>query len=306
MLKCPRNGNSTSILSVLGGLYLLPISALLVAAGCSSSDRSQEGIAEQFVDSPMESPRLHTYSWEDASCFYASAGDPGRPAVIFIHGSPGSWENYLTFFNSPSLREKAHLIAVDRPGFGRSSATGPTPSLENQAQALSAVLPPPDGPSAILVAHSLGGAVAVRMALDFPGRIGGLVLVAPSISPPLEKLRWYNRLAAFPALKWALPQAIRYSNEEILPLKTELEAMEPRLPEIDFPVLVIHGMRDRLVPPGNADYVRESFTSASVEVQMLPELNHFIPWTRPALIEEAVLRLLARQPRSDATPSLQP
>jgi pimeloyl-ACP methyl ester carboxylesterase len=39
----------------------------------------------------------------------------------------------------------------------------------------------------ILVGHSLGGPVAARLAMDYPDEVGGLILVAPSIDPELEK-----------------------------------------------------------------------------------------------------------------------
>lgn len=307
MLKYFRKGSRRFARTTLALSICILAVVLAGIVGCLASPPSQAKVDKRFADSTMESPSFQTYAWQGHSCFYAESGQSEQTPVIFIHGSPGSWDNFLTFFSSPPLREVARLVAVDRPGFGRSSDTGPVRSLENQSEALAAVLPDPGSShKAILVGHSLGGAVAVRLAVDYPERVGGLLLVAPSISPELEKLRWYNRLAAFPAVKWILPRSFRHSNEEILPLKAELEKLEPHIPDIAIPIIVIQGMRDRLVPPGNADYVAEHFSSASVDVRKDPELNHFIPWTRPGLIEEAVLELLKRQPRPDPAAPLQP
>ena len=47
-----------------------------------------------------------------------AAGDPALPPVLFIHGSPGSWEAWQDYLADPELSSRAHLLAIDRPGFG--------------------------------------------------------------------------------------------------------------------------------------------------------------------------------------------
>ena len=47
-----------------------------------------------------------------------------------------------------------------------------------------------------------------------------------------------------------------------------------------------------LVPPGNADYVERVMTGVnSMDVQRIDGLNHFVPWSRPDLIREAIVDL---------------
>ena len=144
----------------------------------------------------------------------------------------------------------------------------------------------------ILVGHSLGGPLIARMAMDFPELVDGLVLVAPSIDPELEPYEWYRAPLATPFLRWLLPRSFRASNDEIYKLKPELEEMIPLWPKVRANTIVIQGMKDNLVPPANADFARKMITNAPVRLVIEKEMNHFIPWTYPQLIRNAVLELL--------------
>lgn len=135
------------------------------------------------------------------------------------------------------------------------------PSLRKQAAAIAAVSGQvtPSG-RAVLAGHSLGGPVIVRLATDYPDRVRSLILVAPSISPELEKQEWFRPvLAAFP-FRQLLPAELDVSNREIRPLKGELQRMLPLWTSITVPVTVIQGDADNLVPSGNADFAKRMLT----------------------------------------------
>jgi pimeloyl-ACP methyl ester carboxylesterase len=68
--------------------------------------------------------------------------------------------------------------------------------------------------------------------------------------------------------------------------------MLPLWADIHIPVTEIQGETDDLVPPGNADFAKLMLVNAPVKVQMIPEMNHFIPWRRPDLIRDAILEQL--------------
>ncbi len=55
--------------------------------------------------------------------------------------------------------------------------------------------------------------IAVRIAMQYPEQVCGLVLVAPSLDPDLEKPRWYNKLAASPLVRWMIPNKMQLANE---------------------------------------------------------------------------------------------
>lgn len=224
---------------------------------------------------------------------WVEAGDRSRPLVVFVHGSPGSWDNWAALLEDPVLLEHADLVALDRPGYGRSGRGRAEPSLVLQARAVAAVVRElGGGRSAILVGHSLGGPIAARVAMDDPALVAGLVLVAPSIDPDLERVHWYQKLAQWPVVSPMVPTDLEVCNRELLPLAAELRMMLPLWRTIRCPVWVIQGEDDALVSPANADFAERVLINAPVEVERIPGLGHLIPWQRPDLIRDAVLAQL--------------
>ncbi len=107
-------------------------------------------------------------------------------------------------------------MSVDRPGFGKSNLGRPERSLQRQAASIAPVLQNNNAAKrAILVGHSLGGPLIVRLAIDYPELVGGLILVAPSVDPALEPKEWYRKVGNFALVRPLLPVEIDVSNQEI-------------------------------------------------------------------------------------------
>ncbi|EMN29259.1 hypothetical protein LEP1GSC083_0745 [Leptospira interrogans serovar Pyrogenes str. L0374] len=53
--------------------------------------------------------------------------------LIFIHGSPGGWQNYYWYLGNKTLNKKFCIFAMDRPGFGNSNPNEVIPNVEKQA-----------------------------------------------------------------------------------------------------------------------------------------------------------------------------
>ncbi|MEO6285793.1 MAG: alpha/beta hydrolase [Dyadobacter sp.] len=267
---------------------------LLFLTSCISFRKTDQEIAEYFKDSPVK-PSLRTIEADGRKIHYAEIGDDSLPLVVFVHGSPGSWTAFIDFFKDSTLYNHAHLISVDRLGFGKSGLGKVEPSMHMQALAVAAVIKANGLSSkAILVGHSLGGPVIARVAMDFPAQVSTLILVAGSIDPDLEKKEWFRPIIGSFPMRYLIPVDLDVSNHEIRPLKGELIQMLPFWKSIRIPVTVIQGEVDDLVPPGNAAFAKKMLVNVPVSVQMIPEMNHFIPWRRPDLIRSAVLEHLRR------------
>ncbi len=273
----------------LVGLILLTLSA----GGCS--DAPSETVRVQTGFDLQERPAVNSYTLGERTITFARSGNPTGPLVLFVHGSPGDWRAFEHYLSDPGLQRRAQLVSVDRPGFGGSGFGDPEPSLERQAALLRPLLDYfGGGRPAILVGHSLGGSVIARMAMDFSAQVGALVLVAPALDPEQEELRWYNRLASLAPVRLLLPKSLDISNLEILPLRAELTKMLPFWKVVTADVIVIQGAKDRLVSPENADFAKRVLRNASVTVERIADIGHFIPWERPELIRNALVQLLNR------------
>ena len=109
----------------------------------------------------------------------AGQGD-GAP-VVLIHGYGGDLNNWL--FNLEALSAKAPVIAFDLPGHGGSSKDVGDGSLASLASSIGDALAAIGVERAHLVGHSLGAAVAARLAADRPGLAISLSLICPAYLP---------------------------------------------------------------------------------------------------------------------------
>lgn len=109
------------------------------------------------------------------------AGEPvaGRVPVVLVHGGGTdaaaiSWYRLL-----PSLGEDTEVFAPDLPGFGASLGVDPVGGPAALADVVVEVLDAVGVRRAVVVGVSMGGDVALNVALRHPGRVAGLVLIAP-------------------------------------------------------------------------------------------------------------------------------
>jgi pimeloyl-ACP methyl ester carboxylesterase len=277
-------------------IFLLLILAIAISFhSCMSFRMSAREIDDYFKRQHVE-VKQQSYISDSREIHYVSAGDSTRPLVLFIHGSPGSLSAFIHFLADTSLLQKGFLITTDRPGFGYSNFGRGIGSLQKQAAILKPIL---DKYKAcrpvILIGHSLGGPLIARMAMDYPELVDGLIIVAGSIDPELEPDEvWFRAPLATPFLSWLLPRSLRASNEEIYHLKPELEEMLPRWREIHCPVIVIQGKKDSLVPAANAEFAKRQLVNAPVEFVFKDDMDHFVPWSNPELIHDAIVRMISQ------------
>lgn len=116
------------------------------------------------------------------------------PPVLCLHGQPGSRADWSAV--AADLRADCSVIAVDRPGYGRTEAGAV--GFGANAGAAAATLDRLGVDRAVVVGHSWGGGVALAAALDYAERVAGLVLVSsvgPGNAPHL-----LDRLLAAPVI----------------------------------------------------------------------------------------------------------
>ncbi len=280
------------------------LAGLSVALGGCALGKIGEPVEIEGVPSQTYSVELDEREFEVS--YVVSGNEEGR-RVVFVHGTPGSVSAWQSFITEPI--EGLESLALDRPGFGKTSPRRQVVSFEDQARAIEPLLVERDGRWPILVGHSLGGPIIARAAADYPDRVAGLVILSGSLDPALEKPRWFNRVGAFPLFEILLPWAMRHSNREIMAAPQETTLLDGVLENVRCPVIVVHGTKDTLVPYENVDYMRTVFGDrVPVTVIELDGAGHFIPWTHEALIRRVIERLASglhasEEPLGDAPQS---
>src|SRR5438552_16572193 len=126
--------------------------------------------------------------------------DAPGPPVVLMHGA--SWN--LEVMRQPlgeMLASNHRVILIDRRGHGWSTRARPedsTPAI--QGRMIDEALEKLGVGQAILVVHSWSGALGARMALDYPTRVAGLVMLAPVAYPWRGGIGWYTKLITIPGI----------------------------------------------------------------------------------------------------------
>jgi pimeloyl-ACP methyl ester carboxylesterase len=259
--------------------------------GCANPMGSLEKDIKKFKKNYPNN--LQVIESESRKVHYAWSGDRTKRPLIFVHGSPGSWEGWAKYLNHEKLQSQFHVIAVDRFGYGQSEKGKTERTLKGQADVIKAVLTTNESQlPAILVGHSYGGPVVVSSAINNPELSEGLLFIASSVDPKLEKTKWIQYPATWWPIRVLLPSFIRVCNEEIMSLKKELRLQTKLWSTIKAKVTVIQGDDDTLVPAGNADYIRKKVPKELlVSYQKIPKIGHFIIWQKPEFIIEEIFKL---------------
>ena len=126
--------------------------------------------------------------------------DAAGPPIVLIHGASSNLEAMRRPLGN-RLAVRHRVILIDRPGHGWSSASSEeaaTPAAQGRMieEALNRLGLGP----VILVVHSWAGALGARMAIDYPARLAGLVMLAPVAYPWSGGVGWYNQLVTKPLI----------------------------------------------------------------------------------------------------------
>ncbi len=222
--------------------------------------------------------------------------------VVALHGQPGSGRCFeqLRGLLGPSVV----VDTPDRPGWGASEHDA-TDLLEQAAWVVRRL----HGPS-VVVGYSLGAAVAV-LAAAASAEVAGLVLVAPAVTRRAvlavdHVLGWWGVghvaggvLAALAERSlrqvWSMSTGRAFHLEQ-RSLLAHVEAVEEALGALSVPVVVVAGLRDRVVPPHSVLDALARLPSASLVT--VPD-GHDVIQRHPGVVADAIRQLVHRCRRGD-------
>jgi pyruvate dehydrogenase E2 component (dihydrolipoamide acetyltransferase) len=235
--------------------------------------------------------------------------------VLLLHGFGGDLDNWL--FNLDALADKHRVLALDLPGHGESVKTIPDPSISGLAKFVGKFLEVVEAPSAHIVGHSMGGAIAMQMANECPERVKSLGLICSSglgpeinsdylqgfieaqsrreLKPVLQQLfadeslvnrqlvddvLKYKRLDGVDAVLRTLSAMLLSDTETILSDKVVASGK---------PTLVIWGEQDRIIPVAHARNFSASGGS-SVEVEIFDSAGHMVQMEKANDVNRRLLK----------------
>ena len=150
------------ILLVVAILLLLLLAANQFVGSAAASENPRRGRMTR-----VRGGRIH---WLDQG--------RGQP-ILLIHGLGGNLHNF-TYALTAELTDGFRVITIDRPGCGWSERDGADQAtLAEQARMIAEFIAAENLGKPLVVGHSLGGAIALALALNHPDRVGGLALICP-------------------------------------------------------------------------------------------------------------------------------
>jgi pimeloyl-ACP methyl ester carboxylesterase len=232
--------------------------------------------------------RFVTIAGQRVSYLEADRGHAG-PTLVFVHGSGVSaryWSDQLH-----ALAGTARVLALDLPGHGESDAP-PAPSLAQYASVTARLLDDLGAWPAIVIGHSLGGAVAITLAAERPNAVSGLVLLsACACLPPMStSAQWLwgalpatlRRVVFFVTAKNVLfaagasPAAIALGMQELRACRPTTIAADVAIARsmdvsglaatLRVPTLILCGSRDRVTPPDLARRLHATIAGSALQI----------------------------------------
>src|SRR5215813_8280507 len=158
--------------------------------------------------------------------------DAAGPPVLLLHGASSNLEAMRKPLGE-MLARRRRVILIDRPGHGwspRERLTDSTPAIH--ARMIAEALQKLDSGPVIVVVHSLAGGLGARIALDYPDRVAGLVMLAPVTHPWYGGVGFYNSAVTTPIVGPLLAHTITLPLGLVLADKSARGVFQPQaMPE---------------------------------------------------------------------------
>jgi pyruvate dehydrogenase E2 component (dihydrolipoamide acetyltransferase) len=286
--KVARDGETLPVKSLLGVLAEpevadADIDAFVAAYAVPAADTAGADEVPAFEMAEVDGIRVR----------YVRRGPERGVPVLLLHGFGGDLGNWL--FNLDALAEGAPVIALDLPGHGQSDARLPGTALAELARFVAAFLDRLGVERVHAVGHSMGGAIAARLALDAPARVASLALIGSAgfgteidggyidgfvaATSRRELKPVVERLFADPSLvsRALVDDLLRYKRMDgvaealgalaraLFPDGAQAELPGRALAGLGVPVLVAWGAQDRVVPAAHAAHAPPGATVAVLE-----------------------------------------
>ncbi len=235
-----------------------------------------------------------------------------RKTLLFVHGAGGNRNHWLNQFDG--LKNEFNVIVAELPGHGASSPRGAN-RVEHYAADMAIFIDTLSPSPPVVVGHSMGGAICQTLALNFPNKLSGLVLIGtgcrlkvlPSILNGLlsnfeETVSMINRYAFS---KYTDEDIIQEGNSEMV--KTPPSVLHgdflacdrfnlcDKISNISCPTLILCGEDDQLTPVKYSRYLLEKISNATLKT--FPKAGHMVMLEMPEKITQAIREFVHTLPQ---------
>ncbi len=228
----------------------------------------------------------------------------GKP-VLFIHGAGGS--TLAWHYQKEDLRRTLEVVLIDLPGHGSSPGQAPD-AIEAHGEAVAAAIREMGIEGCIIAGHSMGGAIAMSLALSRPEVLSGIILVGTGarlkVLPAILRNIGHAKEAtvrsivdfafsssASPELKEAgFSEMMKCDSETIFRDFTACDRFDmlAGVKAVRVPTLIVCGSDDRLTPPAYSQYLHGQIAGSSLE--LIDGAGHMVMLEKPGEVNRTIAR----------------
>ncbi len=248
--------------------------------------------------------------------YWIGRGRPsdGRDPILFIHGAGGGqfvWSYQKAFFE-----KDFNPIIIDLPGHGASGGEGES-EIQPYAEHIYSFIRTLNLRKSYLVGHSLGGAIAQRVALTHPDAVKGVVLVATgarlkvlplilegikgNFEETIKKITQfaYSRKASSEYIERGISELMRCPPDVLYGdfLACDRFNLMNELEEIHVPTLILCGQEDGLTPVKYSEFLHSRIKDSKLAI--IPEAGHMVMMEQPKAFNEKSREFLTLPTLSD-------
>ena len=249
-----------------------------------------------MADVGVKDRRIHCLMSEDPLL-----GD--KKTLLFVHGAGGNKDHWINQFDG--LKGEFNVVVVELPGHGGASPQGAN-RVERYAEDIAAVIDALTPAPPIVIGHSMGGAICQTLALQFPEKLSGLVLIGTGcrlkvLSSILDGLLTNFEQTVSMINRYAFS---KFTDEDIIQESaSEMTKTPPSVIHGDFlacdrfnlcekiggivhPTLILCGKDDQLTPVKYSQFLLEKIPHATLKT--FPRAGHMMMVEIPDKVNKAI------------------
>ena len=223
--------------------------------------------------------------------------------IIFIHGS--GWNTRMWYGQRDYLKSSMEILLIDLPGHGKSPGNG-CDTVEEYGEAVHGVIKGLGDDGCYIAGHSLGGAIAMSLALTYPDAVQGAILIGtgaklrvlPQILEGItrDKEATVKSIAALAFSKKAPTALAGIDFDETMKcdaavIYKDFNACDhfnvmDSVGSIKCPTLIICGTEDSLTPPKYSQHLNSKMQNS--QLVLIEDAGHMVMMEKPEEVGRAI------------------
>lgn len=275
-------------LKILSIFFFVVLTTLYFLFSYYTKPKSDKYILEKF-EKVVFQPKIEHLKFKDFKYRKVSIKvKDSLPTMVFVHGTIGSYIDFIEYMKDSSLLTKTNFISYDRVGYNYKDKNEVQESIAFERDMLQNITKNLNKNNTIVVGYSYGGPIALADNTKYKK----VILLAPAVYSKVEPMPWLINLYKWKLTRWLVPDIWKQASKEKLSHRKDLQKFEKHWTNNPNEIISIHGNDDAIVPYENSMYLKEQFSKDRFTLVTLPNTGHGLVWSNFEKIKKEFLKNL--------------